>query len=39
MTSNIGSQAIQRITDEGVVRRISPKAVLEVLQTRLLPSS
>jgi ATP-dependent Clp protease ATP-binding subunit ClpB len=37
MTSNIGSQAIQRITDEGGSEKDISKAVLEVLQTRLLP--
>ena len=37
MTSNIGSQAIQRITDEGGDEKEISKAVLEVLQTRLLP--
>ncbi len=37
MTSNIGSQAIQRITDEGGDAQDISKAVLEVLQTRLLP--
>jgi ATP-dependent Clp protease ATP-binding subunit ClpB len=37
MTSNIGSQAIQRITDEGGDEQDITKAVLEVLQTRLLP--
>ena len=37
MTSNIGSQAIHRITDEGGDEKDISKAVLEVLQTRLLP--
>jgi ATP-dependent Clp protease ATP-binding subunit ClpB len=37
MTSNIGSQAIQRITDEGGDEKDISRAVLEVLQTRLLP--
>mgnify|MGYP001016925068 FL=1 len=37
MTSNIGSQAIQRITDEGGDEKDITRAVLEVLQTRLLP--
>ncbi|MHB0957477.1 MAG: ATP-dependent chaperone ClpB [Pirellulaceae bacterium] len=37
MTSNIGSQAIQRITDEGGGEKDISKAVLEVLQSRLLP--
>ena len=37
MTSNIGSQAIQRITDEGGDAKDITQAVLEVLQTRMLP--
>ncbi len=37
MTSNIGSQAIHRITNEGGDQRDISRAVLEVLQTRMLP--
>ena len=37
MTSNIGSQAIQRIADEGGDEKDITRAVMEVLQTRLLP--
>ncbi len=37
MTSNIGSQAIQKITEEGGAQDDIDCAVLEVLQTRLLP--
>jgi ATP-dependent Clp protease ATP-binding subunit ClpB len=37
MTSNIGSQAIQAISQEGGTQEEIDKAVLEVLQSRLLP--
>ena len=37
MTSNIGSQAIQRIASEGGDERDVSKAVLDVLKSRLLP--
>ncbi len=37
MTSNIGSQAIHRIAHEGGDQRDISRAVLDVLQTRLLP--
>jgi ATP-dependent Clp protease ATP-binding subunit ClpB len=37
MTSNIGSQAIQRITEEGGDEHDIRKAVMEVLEARLLP--
>ncbi len=37
MTSNIGSQAIQRITEEGGSQDEIDRAVFNVLQTRLLP--
>ena len=37
MTSNIGSQAIQRIADEGGDEQDVSKAVLDVLKSRLLP--
>ncbi len=37
MTSNIGSQAIQRITEEGGSQDDIDRAVFEVLGTRLLP--
>ncbi|MBM4094043.1 MAG: AAA family ATPase, partial [Planctomycetes bacterium] len=37
MTSNIGSQAIQRVTEEGGSQGDITQAVMEVLATRLLP--